>query len=372
MRHTADGALRRLLDEPAGVPDADRDHVAICDECLGRLATTSADAGLVHAALATDAGPDVDLEAAWLRLTEAAPAPRAAQTAAPAGVRRVRAARPPRARRARTAGRRPVVAGVAVAAVLASAGVAAANDWLPIFETERIAPVSIGIDDLNALPDLEAYGDVVVTGYPNVHPVPDAAAAAAETGLDVPEPAGLPDGVSGEPRYVVGGEASVTFTFSADRAAEAAAEAAEPLPPPPPGLDGSRVRLVAGPAVAAIWSESAGGPDLVVGRATAPRAFSSAGLSFETLRDYLLSLPGLPPEIAAQLRTFDDDTTFPLPVPSDRVTTSSAQVDGVEATVLETRDRSLAGVVWAEDGVVTVVAGPLDADEVLTVARSLR
>jgi hypothetical protein len=29
-------------------------------------------------------------------------------------------------------------------------------------------------------------------------------------------------------------------------------------------------------------------------------------------------------------------------------------------------------VAWVDDGVVTVVAGPLDRDEVLTVARDLR
>ena len=38
MRHPTDGTLRRLLDEPAGVPDNDREHVAGCSACLSRLA----------------------------------------------------------------------------------------------------------------------------------------------------------------------------------------------------------------------------------------------------------------------------------------------------------------------------------------------
>ena len=89
-----------------------------------------------------------------------------------------------------------------------------------------------------------------------------------------------------------------------------------------------------------------GVPALVVGRAVAPTAFSS-GVPFETVRDYLLSLPGLPDDVAAQLRTFTaDGSTLPLPVPADRVTTSSAQVNGAPATVLATRDRTLAAVVW--------------------------
>ena len=360
MGHPTEGVLRRLLDEPAGVADVDRLHVESCEECLRRVAAIGEDADLVHAALATEPRADVDAGPAWQRLSAAASA-----------TGRVRAAAP-RAGRARAALRRPVLATVAVALVVAGAGAAAANDWLQIFRTEEIAPVAVSTADLNALPDLREYGEVTVTGDPDVHPVPDAPAAAGETGLDLPRVTSLPRGVSGEPTYQAGGEAGLTFTFSADRAARAAAEAGKPLPPPPPGLDGSGVRLVAGPGVAAIWSKS-GVPVLVVGRAVAPRAFSSSGIPFETLRDYLLSFPGLPKNVAAPLRTFNSDgSTLPLPVPADHVTTSSAQVNGQPATVLVRRDRLMAAVMWVKDGVVTVVAGALDADEVLSVARSLR
>ena len=360
MRHPTEGVLRRLLDEPAGVADSDRQHVAGCPQCLDELAAIREDAALVGAALTTEAGEGVDVAAAWRRLPTAAPATgpgRAAQ---------------PRTGRSRTVLHRPVVAALAFAVVLAGAGTAAANDWLQIFRTEQVAPVSITTDDLIALPDLSAYGELQVTGDPDVHEVPDTAAAAAETGLEVPEVTTLPRGVSGEPVYQVGGQVSATFTFSAERAAQAAAEAGTTLPSPPPGLDGSSVRLDAGPGVAQVWSSSAGAPALVVGRAVAPSAFSS-GVPFETVRDYLLSLPGLPDDVAAQLRTFTaDGATLPLPVPADEVTTSSAQVDGVPATVLETRDRTLAAVVWVDDGAVTAVAGSLDVDEVLEVARELR
>jgi hypothetical protein len=376
MRHPTEGVLRRLLDEPAGVADADRDHVAGCDECRGRLTVVRDDAELVHAALAgpgEGASGDIDVDAAWQRLSTAASA-----SASPAAGR-VRVAAPFRARRFRDARRRPAVAGVAVAAVLAVAGTAAANDWLPIFRTEEITSISLHPEDLNALPDLSAYGELEVTGDPGMHTVPDAAAAAAATGLDVPELTDLPRGVTGAPTYQVGDEVSATFTFSADRAARAARAAAgggEELPPLPPGLDGSQVRLVAGPGVAAIWSPSsrsgsAGVPDLVVGRAVAPTAFSS-GVAFETVRAYLLSLPGLPDDVAAGLRTLNADAgTLPVPVPAEQVTTSTAEVGGETATVIATRDRTGAAVVWVDGGIMTVVAGSLDVDEVLALARSL-
>jgi len=369
MRHPTEGVLRRLLDEPAGVAEPDREHIAACDECVHELAAIRADADLVQAALATEVATTVDLDTAWQRLSTAT----ATRPTTP-GSARVRAAAP-RAGRLRATLRRPVAAGVVAAALVVGAGAAAASGWVQIFRTERITPVSLSAADLNALPDLTDYGQVVVTGSSDVHSVPDAAAAAVETGLDVPEVASLPQGVTGDPSYQVGGEVSATFTFSAERAAEAAAEAGGEMEPPPPGLDGSQVRLVAGPGVAQVWSHQMGVPALIVGRAVAPTAFTSSpsGVPFETLRDYLLSLPGLPEDVAAPLRTFNaGGSTLPLPVPADEVTTSTATVDGHDATVLATRDRSMAAVVWVDDGVLTVVGGALDTDEVLTVARGLR
>jgi hypothetical protein len=363
MRHPTEGVLRRLLDEPAGVADSDREHVVGCDECVHELATIRDDADLVFSALVADTATDVDLAAAWRRLSTAAAGPERAHAVTP------------RPGRLRAALRRPAGAGIAAALVVTGAGAAAANGWLQIFRTERIVPVAITAPDLHALPDLSDYGEVVLTGDTGVQRVPDARAAAAATGLDVPEVTALPRGVTGEPIYEVGGEVNATFTFSLDRAAQAAADAGEELPPPPSGLDGSQVRLVAGPGVAQVWSHQTGVPTLLVGRAVAPTAFTSSpsGVSFDTLREYLLLLPGLPPEVAEPLRTFNaDSSTLPLPVPAERVTTSSALVDGQEATVLATRDRSLAAVVWVDDGVVTVVGGALDTDEVLAVARGLR
>ena len=357
MRHPTEGVLRRLLDEPPGVAVADRAHVDGCAHCRAELDAMRDDARLVGASLANDAADRVDVAAAWHRLSTAPPA---------AGV-----ARPPRARRVGAFLRRPSVAGVAFAVVVGGAGIAAANDWLPIFRTQRVEPVSITTGDLVALPDLSAYGTLVVSRAPNVREVPDAAAAKAETGLDVPRVTDLPRGVAGDPTYSVGAKVSATFTFSAERAARAVTATGAALPPVPPGLDGSSVRLDAGPGVAQVWRSSAGAPALVVGRAVAPAAYSS-GAPFETVRDYLLSLPGLPDGVAAQLRSFTaDGATFPLPVPADQVVTTTTAVDGVRATVLRTRDRSLAAVVWVDRGILNVVAGAFDTDELLAVAREV-
>ena len=357
MRHPTEGVLRRLVDEPAGVADADRAHVAGCSTCLRELDGVRADARLVGTALASPT-TGLDPDAAWARLSTTTAAPVRPASVAPG--------------RWRTAVRRPVVAALSAVVLVAGAGVAAANDWLPIFSTERVDPVEITSAELVQVPDLSAYGDLQVTQEPEPEQVADAATARERTGLAVPEVAELPEGVTGEPAYQVAGVMSATFTFSADKAAQAAAAEGKVLPPPPAGLDGSRLRLEAGPGVAAMWSQPTGVPTLVVARVVAPKVYSS-GVPFETVRDYLLSLPGLPPGLADQLRDLSEDgATLPLPVPAEMVTTSTADVGGAEATVLTSRDGLFAGVVWVEDGVMTGVAGSLSADELLSVARDLR
>ena len=137
-------------------------------------------------------------------------------------------------------------------------------------------------------------------------------------------------------------------------------------------MDGNTFRLTAGPGVATVWQGSQDVPALLVARAVAPTAFSS-GLPFDAARDYLLSVPGIPDDLADQLRDFSSDgSTLPLPVPAGQADTTTADVDGVQGTVITSRDGTMAGVVWVRDGEVTAVAGSLTADEVLTIARGLR
>src|SRR6059058_2083303 len=103
MRHPTEGALRRLVDEPAGVADADREHVAGCPVCLSGLVAAQRDAARVAQAL--DAGVDVDVDAGWRRLSGALAADGPRPAAAP-GPRR------------RSLLRSPVVAAVSVVALL--------------------------------------------------------------------------------------------------------------------------------------------------------------------------------------------------------------------------------------------------------------
>ena len=358
MRHPTEGVLRRLVDEPAGVSDADRAHVATCTPCLAALDRARSDAAATGAVLTAPRLGTADVDSAWHRFST---------TGGPA--RTVASAR---SRRIRPGLRSPLAAALGAAVLLAGAGAAAAADWLPIFHTEQVTAVPLDTASLNQLPDLSAYGDLDVTSNGSPEQVADAAAAHDRTGLDVPAVGDRPVGVTGEPTFEVGDRVSATFTFSAAKAAKAAETAGQALPPVPAGLDGSRVRLQAGPGVAEVWKQPSGLPTLVVARLVAPTADSS-GVPFDTVRDYLLSLPGIPDGLASQLRAFPADaSTLPLPIPANLVTSSTTDVGGARATVLTSKDGTFGAVVWVEDGVLTGVGGSLSTDEVLAVARDLR
>ena len=311
MRHPTDGTLRRLVDEPAGVADADREHVAGCPGCLSGLAAAQDDAAAAGAALR---------RRPRRRRGRGVVPPVAARSPATAAGGRPRLSPPAGGVPAL---RSPVVAAVGVVVLLTGAGAAAAADWLQIFRTEQIAPVTVTQADLVELPDLSAYGELEVTEEADVREVADAAAAEEATGLSVPRVSELPRGVTGEPTYQVGDqvERGVHLLGRQGRAGRRGGR-----------RDAAATARRASTAASSDWPPARGSPRS--GRTAAacrpwswparshPPSYSS-GVPFETARDYLLSLPGLPEDVASQLRSFSGDgTTLPLPVPAGQVTSS--------------------------------------------------
>lgn len=367
--HPTDGALRRALDEPASLADADRQHVAACERCQRAMADAATDRDYAHTVLtAADETTGQSLETSWRRLTDEMSAqPHPAAAATPSHPRR------------RRLHRATVLGAAGAVLVIGGATAAAANDWLPVFRTESVAPVSVPVSmsdvtnlgGLADLSDLSAYGNWEHQTTPQLRSVPNAEAAAQRTGLTVTPVPDLPTGVTGEPTYHVVAQQSAVFQFSSAKTKRAVAQAGGTLPPLPGALDGAVLRLRAGPAVVRLWQQSSGLPTLVIAEIGAPVAESS-GVSLDVLRDALLSLPGMPPELAAQLRAVTSDgTTLPIPVPADQFSTSATHVGSAPATLLRSTDGTLTGVVWVSDGLLRVVAGPLSESEVVSVANEL-
>lgn len=179
----------------------------------------------------------------------------------------------------------------------------------------------------------------------------------------------------------------VSFTFDASRAEAAAGE---DLPAALVELDGSSLFLDAGPAVLWVFGGPAerarpsgpggdstagllsGLPDLAIVQMATP-VLTSSGPTVDEYRQALLQLPGLSPELVAQIEALGDlSADLPVPVPVGLAESREVEVNGVTGLAVGDNTGVGSGVVWQEGGVIRAVAGPMTQDEALAIARSMR
>jgi hypothetical protein len=381
VTHLTDGQLRRLRDEPFAVPEQARRHYHACTECQRRYSAIEADARAVAAALSVD-DVRIDTSAALTKLRH-----RIAVTEQHEGAIAVRRRWLERIRTMTARRLVKPVAGLAVAAALVASLALTplgsfAQSMITIFEPQQITAVPITPSDmqgLRSLPDLSSFGTMSQQTGLQSQDVASAAEAQQKTGLTVLVPGSLPSGVSSQQvRYMAASQGQASFTFSAAKAQQAAS--GKTLPAMPAGLDGSTLQVTVGPVVVTTYGNndaSAGGgdlhnlPALVVGQAVAPKV-TSTGATASQIEDYLLSLPGMPASVAAEIRAIGDPTsTLPIPVPIDRVNTQQVQVQGVNGLALGDNTGIFSVVIWQKKGMVYAVGGTLTQDQVLSIANSL-
>ena len=310
MRHPTEGVLRRLVDEPAGVADDDRAHVAGCPSCLRRRSTARAPTPRPRRRRA-------DRRRARRRRRRRAPgagsrrAPLTAPRPRPPCARRARAAAAaaqPAGRRARR--RRPRRRGRVRPPPTTGCRSSAPSTSTP-FQVDAGRPAS-------QLPDLSAYGDVAG------HREPDPGAGrrrrdgARPHRARRPRVAELPRGVTGGPDLRGGrpGQRDVHLLRRQGRAGGRRRRRG-PAARCPPGSTAAGSGSQAGPGVAEIWSQPTGVPDARRRPRWSRRRRTPPACPFETVRDYLLSLPGTArrPRGPAARPSPPTASTLPLPVP---------------------------------------------------------
>ena len=279
---------------------------------------------------------------------------------------------------------------VIVASALAVSGVA--GSILQIFEPKSVVAVPITQGDLTALNTacaglnlqecMGAYGTFVWTTQPQPKEVQSRSLASAAAGFAVLAPATLPASVTGDPRYGVVNRSSATFTFSADATRQSAARQNRTAPPLPANIDGSKLFITGGPAVIQIWGAPAGTPGasgaypdvptLVIGQAKAPTV-SSDGVTVDELRAYLLSQPGISPQLAAAIRAIGDpSSTLPVPVPAELAISHPVTVQGVQGLYVGDNTGIASAVIWQKDGMMFEVIGSFTESQALAIANSMR
>jgi hypothetical protein len=361
--------LRRLADEPLAVPDKVSRHLAGCPRCGARRERIADDA---ERAAVLFAGPQLvpDLDAEWARLRdELQRGPR--QTAGPQRT-------PIRVEQARARSRRVSLrAGLAIGAIgIVVAGTAAAASLTTIFAPTQVAPVSLSQSDLRVITAFMGLGEHhMLGGFPTptgsttarfgtitwssspAHVASTLAQAIAASGFAVSLPTKLPAGVGAVQQFVVQPRVHVTVTFNGAAG----------------NLAGSSVTLDAGPAVLAGYGAASGPgvPTLAVVSLPRPTALS-AGASTSQIEAFLLRQRGISPQLAEEIRLLGHlSTTLPVPVPTG-ASVRTVQIAGRPGVLVADPSNAAAAVVW-EDGheMLHVVAGLVDSQDVLNVAKQL-
>jgi hypothetical protein len=303
------------------------------------------------------------------------------------------------------AGRRTLRAGAILTVVVASMGAlvatGVASDIIKIFQPESFVAVPIDITSLGSMPDLSGYGSVRVLQSPQANMASSLAGAAQSSGLQLLTTGKLPSEIKGDPAFHVLSAGSASFTFSKAAASASAGKFGKPLPALPANLDGSSLTLNGGPVVietvgsqrslgpfsapAATGDSGTGAgeahhgllgglggiPQLVIVQMKAPVLYSD-GPSVAQYEDALLSMPGVPPSLASQVRALGDlSSTLPIPIPKSLASAHAADINGAPGLVIGDTTGIASGVVWQSKGLVYGVAGSLTDRQVVAIARSM-
>lgn len=371
MRHLDDGTLRRLVDDPAAISDSLQRHYASCDRCHRRYTEVFEDADAVSSmmslpAVGVDSGSALHLLQKRIAIAET----------------KSRSVRAPSLRRPAIRVRsswRPAFATVGTLGILAivftvTPASSLAQNVLSVFQPSQVQSLQTTSAELASLRGLRVYGDLSRSPSTGATSVSNAAAASSASGMSVlvPDPSlsGVPASAA---TYSVIPASSQSFTFDAAKAQQHASSTGTTMPPMPAGLDGSTLTVSVGTTVLTQYSgQSSELPQLVIGQMTAPKV-SSSGVPLAEMENYVLSLPGVSPTLAAEIRSLGDaSTTLPIPIPVDLANSRAVEVQGVHGVEVGDNTGLGAGVIWEKDGIVYAVGGTLTESQAVAIAQSLR
>lgn len=355
------------------------------------MATVEGDPAVARALdlLAPPAGPD--LNAAWQRhQAQAGPAPAQAQPY------RLRLLTSLPLRVPATA----LAAALVVALMVATPMRGIAAQFLTIFRVQDVTPIRV--DSMTQpMPDLSRFGDVSPSPREfRLQPaqVASVAAASSQAGFTVQTPRQLPSGLSNPPSVVaVSNGATINFTFRVQKARAYLDSSGHKDVAVPARFDGATLSLRVPTAVSLAYlpagasladlqapagSDKAGGkPDtsaanrllngsgLLLMQARSPE-LDATGVSADELREFMLSMPGIPEDTRVQLQAIGDwRNTLPVPAPPGS-NLHKVSVNG--APGVAGQNGSTRVLMWVKNGQVYALAGPkLEEKDLLAVASSV-
>jgi hypothetical protein len=343
VRHVPDGTLRRVMDEPFAVADRAVRHMASCARCRARREQISSNAAFAEHVLSSRvrfSGPDLAWARHQGRVSEASQ-----------NRHRVLARRP---RCWRLMGTSAGTGATLAAAGALLAGVAAAATLsTTVFAPTKVAPVAVSNADLRALAAvLDVHSPAELLGFSkpsgsetlpfgslhwssngNDRRVGSLGAAEASTGLSVALPATLPNGIGAPNGYFVVPKLTASIVLGQNAG---------------PGLSSSSLVATLGPGIGVTVAGVTGMGNLYpLAILTVARPLvTSTGSTTSELEKFLLSQPGIPPDLVQELGLLGNlKTTLPIPTPRG-ASSSSIEIAGSRAVLLSDKANDAAAAIW--------------------------
>lgn len=298
------------------------------------------------------------------------------------------------------------VAGVALVAIMVATALVApvgtlADNLLSQFRVHQFAAITIPMDlvqqyagasksltpqDMQQIQtELKSLGSFSTTlTKQSVTPVASLADAKAHMGgsLAVPASNALPSGFTAQPKVYVGNAGTAQVTVNVAKLESALSKYSLTVQGLPNPATTPTVTFSLDVPASAVLDYQSGTNHLVVGQMASPTLNTPSTVDVNGLRDTVLSIPGLPADLVAQIRSVNDWThTLIVPIPSG-FTSSQTTVNGHAALLITGKGTGANGqsgsaVLWQvpqSNGtpMLYIVAGQgLSGNDVMNVAKSM-
>jgi hypothetical protein len=277
---------------------------------------------------------------------------------------------------------RLALGGVAAALALTFAlatpeGQAVAAGFLAQFRSQRLAVVTFDPNQARqtGLFRFEQLGTVKNNQPPRPSEVANVQEAASRAGFPVlqPDPATLPAGAAKTPKVRFSPASETRLTFDREKSRAYFDSINRKDLSLPDKLHGATLVVALPPVVMLEYPAQDNKPAVMIGEAREVQVGVEGNASLDEVRNFLLGLPNVPPDLARQLRSMQDWTsTLPIPVPVDKMTWQETTIAGAPAYILNDNTGLGSGVIWQRDGRILGVAGPMKATDLRKIAESLK
>jgi hypothetical protein len=266
-----------------------------------------------------------------------------------------------------------MAAAVLLALLILPNASALADQFLSLFRVQQFQPVSIDPRDFasHPLPGIQDFGPWQLSSNSlSTRENLTLVQAQRLVTFHIVQPGNLPRGLNQYPAFTVLTGGQLTFTFSAAKTHDYLVRNGHGNMTIPANLDGAKYIVSVASGVEMNYGSRE--KEFLVIEIPSPTIHTASNASLNELRDFMLSLPNLPPQLVAQLRQIDlNSGTIPIPVPP-QFTAQRITVHGSPGLLLADNTPIGGALVWQTHGMIYALGGNIgDAAQLLAVANSL-